>query len=643
MGDQNVNREQSTGEVRAFTKALLADVRALEKMLDAGMFEKDVRRIGAEQEMFLIDRDLFPANMALEVLEELGRDDVGTELATFNLEANVPPRVFSGDCLRRMEDDLGDVVARVRAAAAGLGVDVVLTGILPTLNQSHLGLENITPNPRYLELNEAIRNLRRGDFRISLKGLDELQITHDNVLVESCNTSFQIHFQVASEEFARFYNQAQAVAAPVLAAAVNSPVFLGKRLWKETRVGLFQHSVDTRADAHHSRGAQPRVDMGNNWVNESVLELIREDIAHFRVLLTKGLEEDSLRTLADGGIPRLDALCLHNGTVYRWNRFCYGITAGKPHLRIEARFLPAGPTVIDEVANASFFFGLMAGVAEEHDDIRRVMSFDDVRSNFFAVARHGLKAQIVWDRGRTHTAESLILKVLLPTAREGLRHAGIDSADIDRYLGVIEERVRHHRTGARWILDSLATMGDEGTADLRYRTLTAAMVERQKTGDPVHRWPLASLDEARDWRYSFLRVGQVMSTQVFTVRPGDLVEMVANLMDWNGIRYVPVEDDDGRLCGLVGYGALIRLVGHHQGENDDGGLTVADIMRTDLITVTPETSTAEAIRLVRAHQIGCLPVVKDGYLAGVLTAADFLPLFDKLIDEMLKEDGLDER
>jgi CBS domain-containing protein len=159
----------------------------------------------------------------------------------------------------------------------------------------------------------------------------------------------------------------------------------------------------------------------------------------------------------------------------------------------------------------------------------------------------------------------------------------------------------------------------------------------------VHRWPLASLDEARDWRYSFLRVGQVMSTQVFTVRPGDLVEMVANLMDWNSIRYVPVEDDDGRLCGLVSYGALIRLVGHHHGEHDDGGLTVADIMRTDLITVTPETSTAEAIRLVRTHQIGCLPVVKDGYLVGVLTAADFLPLFDKLIDEMLKEDGLDDR
>jgi CBS domain-containing protein len=293
------------------------------------------------------------------------------------------------------------------------------------------------------------------------------------------------------------------------------------------------------------------------------------------------------------------------------------------------------------MANAAFFFGLMAGMAEEHDDIRRVMTFDDVRSNFYAVARHGLKAQIVWDRGRMHTAESLILKILLPTARDGLRTAGIDSADIDRYLGVIEERVRHHRTGSRWILDSLATMGNDGTADLRYRTLTAAMLEREKTGQPVHRWPLASLDEAKDWRYSFLNVGQVMSTQVYTVQPDDLVEMVANLMDWNGIRYVPVEDAEGRLAGLVSYGALIRLVGQRRDEESEGSLTVADIMRTDLITVKPETSTMEAIRLVRTHQIGCLPVVKNDYLVGVLTAADFLPLFDKLLDEMLKEDRID--
>jgi CBS domain-containing protein len=420
----------------------------------------------------------------------------------------------------------------------------------------------------------------------------------------------------------------------VLASAVNSPVMFRKRLWKETRVAVFQHSIDTRHETARTRGVAPRVDLGEKWVDDSVLELIREDIAKYRVLLVKGVDENSLETLDRGEIPKLGALCLHNGTVYRWNRFCYGVIDSKPHLRIETRVLPSGPSVVDEVANAAFFYGLMAGLVDEHEDIRNVMSFDDVRNNFYAVARHGLKAQIAWEKDRTYTAESLILKVLLPVARHGLEVSQIDSGDIDRYLGLIEERVRHNCSGAKWILDSLATMGDSGTPDLRYRTLTSSMLLRQKVGEPVHTWPLASLEEATDWRYAFITTGQVMSTQIYTVRPDDPVEMVASIMDWHRVRYVPVEDDDGYFAGLVTYRALIRLVGRADVEK----LTVRDIMRTDVKTVTPETPTIEAVYLVRKNQIGCVPVVVDRRLLGVLTAADFLPLYDKLIDEMLKED-----
>lgn len=634
MGERNhVRQSESSGEARAFMRALLNDVHALENMLESGAFEENKRRIGAEQEMFLVDKDLFPAPLSTDVIARVNKPDVGTELALFNLEANLSPQVFTGGCLSTMEEHLHEVIADVREAAQSLGADVVLTGILPTLNRSHLTLENMSPHPRYAELNEALLKQRGGDFHVHIKGLDELQMTHDNVLVEACNTSFQVHFQVAPNEFARLYNLSQAITAPVLAAAVNSPVFFRHRLWKETRVAVFQHSVDARHEAHRHRGVMPRVDMGTKWVENSVLELIREDIAHHRVLLVKGLEDNSLEMLAKGDVPKLSALCLHNGTVYRWNRFCYGITEGQPHLRIENRALPSGPSVVDEIANAAFYFGLMAGMAEEIPDIQRVMSFDDVRSNFFAAARHGLKAQISWDHGRTYTAEALILQELLPVAREGLKLNRIDSDDIDRYLDVIEQRVRHHRTGARWILDSLATMGERGTSDLRYRTLTQAMLVRQRTGEPVHRWPLASLDEVADWRYSFLQVGQVMSTQLYTVRPGDLVEMVASLMDWNRIRYVPVEDDEGRLVGLVSYRSLLRLISH----DDIKDLTVAEIMRTELITVAPETATIDAIQLVRRNLIGCLPVVQDNRLVGILTMSDFLPLYDKLIDDMLDE------
>jgi CBS domain-containing protein len=636
LGERDDINDRSTVDVREFVKALLTDVRALERMLDGDMFETGVRRIGAEQEMFLVDAELFPAPIATEVLDRLQLPDLGPELARFNLEASLQPQIFGGRCLSDLEQELNGVIHQVRKAAREFDADVLLTGILPTLDKSHLGIENITPNPRYHELNDSMRKMRGGDFHILMKGLDELHTTHDNVLVEACSTSFQIHFQVGPEEFARLYNVAQAILAPVLASAVNSPVMFHKRLWQETRVAVFQHSIDTRHETARKRGLAPRVDLGDKWVDESVLELIKEDIARYRVLLVKGVEENSLKVLDQGGTPRLDALCLHNGTVYRWNRFCYGITDGRPHLRIETRALPSGPSVVDEVANAAFFFGLMAGVVDEHRDIRRVMAFDDVRNNFYAVARHGLKAQIVWEKGRTHTAESLILKILVPQAREGLKIAGIDGGDIDRYIDIIEERVRQNRSGAKWILDSLATMGNEGTPDLRYRTLTRSMLLRQKTGEPVHTWSLASLEEAKDWRYSFITVGQVMSTQVYTVRPSDPAEMVASLMDWNRIRFVPVEDDEGYLVGLVTYRALIRLVG--SANLDD--LTVKDIMKSDLITVTPETPTIEAVQLVRKHQIGCLPVVSDGRLLGVISPADFLPLYDKLIVEMLKEDPI---
>jgi CBS domain-containing protein len=635
LGEHDIRAGHSTGEVRDFVKALLNDVRALERMLDNDMFETGVRRIGVEQEMFLVDRELFPAPIATEVLDKLNLPDVGTELARFNLEASLEPQPFGGKCLSRLEEELNATVHMVRKAAREFDADVILTGILPTLSKNHLGIENISPNPRYHELNDVMRKMRGGDFNIILKGLDELQITHDNVLVEACSTSFQVHFQVAPHEFARLYNVAQAILAPVLASAVNSPVMFGKRLWKETRVAVFQHSIDTRHETARTRGLAPRVDLGEKWVDESVLELIREDIAKYRVLLVKGVEEDSFETLERGEIPKLGALCLHNGTVYRWNRFCYGVMDGKPSLRIESRALPSGPSILDEVANAAFFYGLMAGMVDEHHDIRDVMNFEDVRDNFYAVARHGLKAQIAWEQGKTYTAEALILKELIPRAREGLLNANIDPNDVDRYLDLIDERVRHHRSGAKWILDSLSTMGNDGTPDLRFRTLTQSMLLRQKTGEPVHRWPLASLDEAKDWRYAFLTVGQVMSTQVYTVRPGDLVEMVSSLMDWNRIRYVPVEDDDGYFVGLVTYRALIRLVGRKDLET----ITVRDIMKTDLKTVTPETPTLEAVHLVRSNQIGCLPVVVDRRLLGVLTASDFLPLYDKLIDEMLKEDG----
>lgn len=637
MGEQKVTEGTDDAELRAFMRAILADVHALEQVIERGMIETGVRRIGAEQEMFLVDQTLSVAPVATEVLETANDPRLTTELAKFNLEANLSPQVFGGDCLSKLEHELEEVLLIARKAAAAHNAKIVLTGILPTLRKPDLEMRNMTPLPRYFALNRAMQRMRGGqDFQVLIKGKDELELTHDNVMLEAANTSFQIHFQVDAREFASLYNVAQVVTAPVLAASVNSPVLMGKRLWNETRVALFHHSVDTRMDAHKARSARPRVGFGDRWIESSVMEIFREDIARFRVVLSTALGEDPMEALRAGKAPELTALRLHNGTVYRWNRACYGIGDGLPHLRIENRALPAGPSVIDEIGSAAVYFGLMSALAEDIPDIRKEMDFDDAKHNFFSAARHGLDSRLTWLDGRTHDAATLLTETLLPLAREGLSSRGIDSADIDRYIGVVEERVKRQVTGAQWAIQSLAAMPPDGPRDARSRALTHAMLEHQEAGDPVHTWGLAAFEKVSDVRDNYLTVGQFMTTDLFTVHPEDLVDLAASLMDWERIRHIPVEDD-GKLVGLISHRAVLRLVarGHLDRPNSEK-VAVREIMRTDPITITPSTTTLEVLRLMRDKKVGALPVVDGDKLVGIVTEHDLIEVSSRLLDNYLR-------
>ncbi len=635
MGEHEVNKQLDDRQLRAFMKALLDDVNALEHMLDTDCFETGVRRIGAEQEMFLVDEDMRPAPVVMEVLERANDPRLTTELARFNLEANASPRDLGGKCLSEMEQEVSQLVAMAQRAAAEVDAQVVLSGILPTLQQSDLSLDNMTPDPRYLALNRAMMDLRGGDIRIAIQGLDELDVHHDNVMLESCNTSFQVHFQVAPAEFAKLYNVAQAVTAPVMAAAVNSPLLLGHRLWNETRVALFQQSIDARSTAHQSRGLRPRVSFGDAWVEDSVLEIFREDIARFRVVLAAGLEDNPMDVLERGGVPALSALRLHNGTVYRWNRACYGISDKGPHLRIENRVLPAGPTVRDEVANAALYFGLMSAMIESYGEVDRVMAFDDAKNNFFAAAQHGLNAQFRWIGNKTVTAEDLLVEELIPMARDGLVAAGIDASDTETYLSLIEERVRSRRTGAAWVLESLARMEGRGTRDMRERCLTSAMIKNQASDQAGHEWPPCELVEDGWEQAAYRTVGQFMSTDLFTVRPHDLVDLAASVMDWEHIRHVPVEDDDGRLIGVLTHRALLRLIA--RGRRNEEPVAVRDLMKVDPVTVQRDTPTLAAMRLMRNQGLGCLPVVEEGKLVGIVTESDLIAVSAKLLEIYLQE------
>ena len=369
MGEQKVSQVKGQRQMQKFVKSLLADVQALEYMLDNKWFEDDIVRIGAEQEMVMVHKStLKPACIAVEALDSMKEYDwVETELAKFNLETNLTPRELKGNCFSELQKENGGKLDMIQAKLDKLDAFLVLTGILPTLRKEHMEMENLTPMKRYKALMVAIHDLLpKEEFELRLIGIDELLIKHNSPLLEAVNTSFQVHLQVASSSFVKMYNIAQALTGPIIAISSNSPIVFGKRLWHESRIAMFQQSIDTRASHDHMREKSPRVSFGKDWLHESVLEIYKEDIAQFRVLLSSDVTEDSLEMIRDGKVPKLRALQVHNSTVYRWNRPCYGISDnGKPHLRIENRVIPSGPTNIDAVANACFWLGAMVGMAEE--------------------------------------------------------------------------------------------------------------------------------------------------------------------------------------------------------------------------------------------------------------------------------------
>ncbi len=624
MGQQEIRSVADDDEIRAFTQAMLDDLAALEMMLDKGMFESGIQRVGVEQEMALVGADCRPATAALDLLELLDDDRFTTELALFNLEANLPPQPFSGRFLRHMEEELSEIVQRVDTAGQSRQVQAVLTGILPTLRRSDLTLDSITPKPRYYQLNDAMLALGDGRFHIFIRGVDELELRPESVMFEAANTSFQLHLQVSPETAAAQYNLAQLITAPLLAAAVNSPLFLGKRLWHETRVALFERSVDSRSQAARSRGHIPRVHLGTQWLKHSVLELFQDAAARFPVALTCDTGPSALRQVQQGIPPELSALLLHNGTVWRWNRVCYGAVDGVAHLRIENRVLPAGPTVLDEVANAALFYGLMASMKDMAASIPQRLDFDEARGNFVKAARQGLGANLTWFDNQRLSARDLLQQELLPMARQGLADSEVPDEDIERYLGTLEERIHSNRTGSRWIIDGFAalesTMPSPEDAAAR---LVDIMLRRMRSGEAVHKWAAPDLERTSSRPFLYRTVADVMSDDLFTVRPRDVIDLAARMMHWKHFRHVPVESRDGTLRGLISHRTLLQL--HHvRTTQGDGPVAVEDIMDSEPLTVSPETPFDEAMDLILHGSHACLLVVDDGNLVGIATERDFL-------------------
>lgn len=641
MGFQKVNTVDNKNEMQHFVRSLLDDVQAFEYMLEHDWFESDIVRIGAEQEMCLVHNKTFkPATINMEVLEHL--KDMPwcvTELAKFNLETNLSPREFTGDCLSQLEAENLEYLSIIQKVLDGFDASIILCGILPTLRKHDLEMHNLTPKDRYFALMAAIqKHLLGTSFELRVEGVDELLVKHDSPLLEACNTSFQVHLQVAPNDFVKMYNISQVLAGPIIAIAANSPLVFGRRLWHETRIALFQQSLDTRTTADHMRERLPRVNFGSGWLRGDITQIYKEDISRFRVLLAGAIEEDSLALVKQGITPKLRALQIHNSTVYRWNRPCYGISPnGKPHLRIENRVMPSGPTSVDEVANAAFWLGCMVAMGEKYDDVTKHIDFVDARDNFLKSAKFGIDTTFTWMKDKKIPATELILHELLPLAREGLKMRKVKTADINKYLDIIEARAKEHKTGARWALRTFTALKKVVTNDEAVTAITAAMVKNQKLNKPVHTWKEGTAADLDNWQPTSIKVEEFMSTDLFTVQKDDLIELVAEILDWRRIRYMPVEDSKGELIGLISSRMLLRHFARRNQLEEKKAVMVKEIMIQKPVTVTPEANIMEAMNKMRDHNIGCLPVVKGKDLVGIITEMDFLRITSRLMERLEKQ------
>jgi len=472
MGQEIDESRFAPADFAAFEERLHAEHALLETWFAEGAFGQGPRQGGFELEAWLVGTDMRPAPLVGPFLRDLNDPSVVPELATFNCEINGPAVPLSGTALTALAEKLDGSWRHCAETAAGLGSCLAMIGILPTVDAEHLNLVNMTPRQRYRALNEQIIALRQGrPITLEIRGRDHLFMETQDVMIESAATSFQIHLEVNPELAARVYNASKILSAPMVAVAANSPFFLSCDLWAETRIPLFEQAVSAGGSV-----LTERVTFGSRYVEKSILECFQANLTRYPILLPH---------LMDEPLEHLAHLRLHNGTIWRWNRPLIGFDAeGRPRLRIEHRVVPSGPTPVDCVANAALYFGTVEALAHQTPAPEHQLSFLDARSNFYAAARGGLDADIRWLDGRRARAATVLAEDLLPRALGGLVSLGIDPAEADHWLAIIAGRVRTGQTGAAWQRAWVDRHGRDPLA------LTAAYLERQQSGRPVHEWTL---------------------------------------------------------------------------------------------------------------------------------------------------------
>ncbi|MBO7940010.1 glutamate--cysteine ligase family protein [Streptomyces antibioticus] len=459
------------------------------QMLREARFEAERPQVGLEIELNLVDDRAEPAMRNTEVLEAIADPAWDTELGRFNLEINVPPRRLTEGGPDAWESAIRDALNHADERARSVGAHLIMVGILPTLRQDHVGESALSENARYRLLNDQVFAARGEDLRLDIDGPDRLRTYADTITPEAACTSTQFHLQVSPQEFPRYWNAAQAIAGVQVALAANSPFLFGKELWHETRIPLFEQATDTRPQEIKVQGVRPRVWFGERWIN-SVFDLFEENLRYFPALLPLCDEEDPVRTLERGDIPELGELTLHNGTIYRWNRPVYAVANGTPHVRVENRCLPAGPTVADTLANGAFYYGLTRALVDEERPVWSRMSFQAAEDNLHTAARNGIDAELYWPGMGEVPVPELVLRRLLPLAHRGLELTGMDDAWREPLLGVIEQRCVTARNGAVWQKEIFHRLtGSHADPHEALRRMTELYVDYMHLNAPAHTWP----------------------------------------------------------------------------------------------------------------------------------------------------------
>ena len=474
MGQEITFSQYDAADIERFHQKLRQETELLSRFIANNTCSTCKPVAGFEIEAWLVDRKLQPAPVNELYLQTLNDPMAFPELAKFNIELNTPPMQITDQVFSDLHKQLESTWQHASQHAETLSTHLIMIGILPTLEQSTLNLDNMSDMNRYRALNEQILHSRGRPIRLDITGHEHLKLNHHDVMLESATTSFQIHIQLPLNIAHYFYNASIIASAPVVALCANAPFLFGKDLWHETRIPLFEQAIETGGFAGASHGPLKRVSFGSDYARDSIIECFLENLEHFPILLPEAFDSD---------LEAFEHLRLHNGTIWRWNRPLVGFDEdGTPHIRVEHRTPAAGPTIIDSIANAAFYYGLSKNLCDELMEKGLPLPFAQAKDNFYQAARHGLDSNIVWFDGNKQRLQQLFISELIPRAISGLESLGVARCDIDNYLNIVRQRIENKQNGSQWQRQFMQHN------EANFNTLTSQYLQNQRTGKPVSTW-----------------------------------------------------------------------------------------------------------------------------------------------------------